>query len=80
MQMTGGGRCDSFVCDHPFIMLITHKATGEIIFYGRVANLKMAETTKEDLWKASKPILKSYYPDEFESSSESDMASSDEKF
>lgn len=55
MACYGGGEFQTeFICDHPFLMLITQNSTGNIIFYGKIANLESAKTTGEKINKELK--------------------------
>ena len=53
LNLRGGGMFQptEFICDHPFVMLITQNSTGNIIFYGKIADLKSAKTTSEKIYK-----------------------------
>ena len=39
-------------------MLITQNITGNVIFCGRISDLKMAETSGEEIWKAYRDAVK----------------------
>ena len=60
--MRGGGHCEivEFVCDRPFVVLITYRRD-TILFYGKIADLKACESTKEEIEDAHDEYDEKFY-------------------